>query len=221
MRRATTKARRLAPLVAGAVLLAACGDDSANGEDAEVETGETDEEAATETEAAWPGDGSTTDTFDLGEGLVADLPTDWQVEPFELPDPDNVPGGECAGPVASLDTGGGRLSLELNPRDCDRDDDPNERQIGNGNHGLYVTMDDVPEPRDVADHEVTAGSLVTFVQDYFECTNECTDYEDNIGLLELAAPPDPERPTVVLLDAKGEFSTDALVAVADAIRVGP
>lgn len=202
-------------LVVGVGLLAACGDDSGGTETSDADP-ETDPE--TEPDAAWPGDGGPTETFDLGEGLVAELPEDWEVEPFEPRDPENVAGGECAGPEARLDTGAGLLSLELNPQDCDRGD-TGSTDIGNGDHGTYVALDDVPEPQDVEEHDVGAGSLTTFVQAYYECTNECNDYDDNVGLLELEGPPDPNRPTVVLLDAKGELPMEGLVAVAEAIRV--
>lgn len=172
----------------------------------------------------WPGDDAPTETYDLGAGLVAELPEGWEVTPFGDPvevSRDSGGGGSggtggCTSQAATVDAGEHLVELRLNATGCAGIDVTG--QIGNGYHGSYVTLDDVPDPRDVADHQVEAGSLTTFSQDYFECTNECNDYEDHVALLELADPPDPEHPTVVLVDPRGQLSVDHLVALADAIH---
>jgi len=168
---------------------------------------------------AWPGDGGPAATVDLGAGLEAELPEGWEVgEITGSTDslPSEVP-ADCRSLRGSLSPGDDQppLDLQLNSTGC-AGLEPVD-QIGNGYHGTYVAIDDVQDPTDVDEHEATAGTLVTFSQDYFECTNECNDYDDHVGLLTLTAPPDPAFPTLTILDPKGERSFPELLALADAI----
>lgn len=202
----------LAAGVVGALLGGACADDSSNGalDDPTTTAGEDER-------APWPGGSAPTETRELGGGLVAELPEGWEIGRFETGpySPDDVPAG-CTMLWGDVSDGEASVQLQLNSTGCSGvgEDD----QIGNGHHGVYVTLDDVREPFDVEEHDVTAGALTTFQQDYFECTNSCTDYRDHVGLLTLADPPDPDHPTLVLMDAKGEVPLDDLVDLADAIH---
>lgn len=162
--------------------------------------------------APWPGEGVEAQAYELGDGLVVDLPAGWEVTPFAEPEGWEPP---CSIRQAQVSDGETLIDLELNGPDCAG---AGQDQIGNGYHGFYVSLDDVPEPLDVAEQDVTAGALTTFSQDYFECTNSCTDYQDHVGLLALDSPADPQRPTLVLLDAKGDRSMADLVTLADAIH---
>jgi hypothetical protein len=215
MRRTAT-----ALLLAGSALIgSACGDDTDNlvtetGSPGGGEGGDGGDREA-EDRVDWPGDGSPTQTVTLGEGLAADLPVSWEVEPFSEPGEGHRPADECPGNEARLRTGDGTLTLAMFPLGCG----DSGRPISNGFHGTYTSLDDVPEPVGVEEHEVAAGSLVTFTQRYDEYTNEHTVWTDNVGLLELANPPDPQRPTVMLLDAKGLLPMAGLVAVAASIEV--
>lgn len=203
----------LAAGVTAALLGGACADDSSNGALDDPTTAEAGEGER----APWPGGSAPTETHQLGGGLVAELPEGWEIGRFEAGPypPDDVP-ADCT--MLWGDVGDGEVSvqLQLNSTGCSGVD--GDDQIGNGHHGVYVTLDDVPEPLDVEEHDVTAGALTTFTQDYFECTNSCTDYEDHVGLLTLADPPDPDHPTLVLMDAKGDVPLDDLVDLADAIH---
>ena len=161
---------------------------------------------------------------DLGAGLVADLPEGTAVEPLA---PTGEPGesaetaetaddGECRYLQGSVGEGDDRIELSLNATACG-DGEPDSR-IGNGSHGRYVTVDDVAEPGDLEAAAVPAGDLTTFTQPYYECTNECNDYEDNVGLLDLSSPPDAGYPVLQLLAAKGDAPMGAVVDLAAAVR---
>lgn len=194
----------LAFVTVAALLFGACADD---GEPVEPQP-----QPDTSTEEILP-----IETSSLGEGLAVDLPADWEVTPF-APD-DETPGDAddgCTSLRAALGDGAATVDLQLNSTECS-DREPTGR-IGNGFHGVYVTLDDVADPSNVETHEVPAGTLATFTQDYYECTNSCADYQDHVGLLELDDPPDPDRPTLVLLSPRGELALDQLVALAEAVH---
>jgi hypothetical protein len=197
------------------VAVGACGDD-----DSEDRSDGSDLSDGSEaSEGAWPGDGGPVEVVELGAGLVAALPEGWEVGKIaEASDalPSGVPAG-CTSLRGWLGPDDDRppVELQLNSTGCGGLGPLD--QIGNGYHGTYVSVDDVQDPTDVEEHQVTAGTLVTFGQEYFECTNECNDYDDHVGLLALTAPPDPAFPALTVLDPKGERSLDELVALADAI----
>lgn len=166
--------------------------------------------------AMFEGAGGPVETVSLGAGLSADLPAsaDAEVTPFapavDRPDVDG-----CAPLSARVEVGDAGLELYLNDTACSAAD---PREAGNGDHGSYVTIDDVSDPGHVAEHPSAAGDLVTFTQGYFECTNSCADFTDHVGLLALDAPPDPDRPAVMLLSAQGEVAMEDIVTLADAIH---
>jgi len=166
-------------------------------------------------DVGWPGDGGATETFDLGDGLEAELPEAWRVTRFAdvTPSESSPPG--CSSRRASLGVGEPRIDLELNTASCAGA--TGNGQVGDGDHGTYVTLGDVPEPSEVQQQEVPAGSLTTLRQPYFECVDGCKDFTDTVGLLTLDAPPDPERPTLVILSPKGQASPGQIVALAEVI----
>ena len=150
----------------------------------------------------------------LGAGLAADLPAGAEVTP--LAEADAQPGGPgCSALQGRISIGDAHVELWHNSSGCTGEQ---ADQIGNGFHGIYVTIDDVPAPVDVEERSSAAGDVVTFTQEYFECTNECNDYEDTVAVLALDAPPDPDRPTVVLLSPKGAVAVEDLARLAGAVR---
>jgi hypothetical protein len=98
------------------------------------------------------------------------------------------------------------VTIELVPVDCDDDDD----SIGNGWHGLYRTIDDVPEPIGVEHVETPIGAAVVFDQEYYECTNQCDDFLDRVAIVTLDDPADQRYPTVVIRDDAGQLDAGML-----------
>lgn len=81
--------------------------------------------------------------------------------------------------------------------------------IGNGNHGRYRTLDDVPKPEDV-EHVGTdgLGDAVVFTQQYYECTNSCTNWDEPVVIVTLEAPVDPDYSALVVRSEKAELDRD-------------
>lgn len=218
----------VASVVAGAVLVGACGgdDDDPSGQNSvPSSTGGSDGSGGGSGGSGsipLPNDDNVpTQTVDLGAGLVAELPEEWELLSSFADGPITGPVDGCTWFQAILDNDAQDQLWELraNSTDCAGvNNDRDVADIGNGDHGYYVTMDDVPDPVDVEEHEVSAGPLTTFTQDYYECTNECNDFDDHVGLLELTDPPDAEYPSVMIVDSRGEMDFNSLVALADAIH---
>jgi hypothetical protein len=193
-----------ATCAAGLCLAAACAE--------EAEGPVTDGTATGDTVADGP-----VEATDLGAGLVADLPAGTPVERLT---PLGDSGGDepdCSYFQGAVGEGDDRIDLSLNAASCAGEP---EGQIGNGYHGRYLDVDDAAEAGDVEVATVPAGRLTTFTQPYYECTNECNDYDDNVGLLALTASPEPDHPVLMLLAEKGEPAMADVVALASAIRVG-
>ena len=176
------------------------------------------EEADPPPASSGPADDAPLEATDLGGGLVADLPEGTAVEPLAPTGESSGPGGEgeCRYLQGSVGEGDDRIDLSLNAVACG-DGEPDGR-VGNGSHGRYVGVEDVADPGDMEAAAVPAGDLVTFTQPYYECTNECNDYEDNVGLLALRNPPDADYPVLMLLAAKGEAPMGAVADLAAAIH---
>ncbi len=130
----------------------------------------------------------------LGAGLAADLDPQAEVRPFAEPEdetPSTGPEAGCSSLRATVDIGTTQVELWLNATGCAGRP---SNQIGNGFHGRYVTIDDVPEPSDIEDHQTPAGALA------------------------LDTPPDPDRPALMLLSPRGEVPADDLVTLANAVH---
>ena len=105
----------------------------------------------------------------------------------------------------------GRLQVEAVPSDCDVSE--SSSSIGNGTHGTYRTIDDVPEPEDVASVDTALGEATVFTQEYFECTNSCDRWQEPVAIVTLDAPVDPGYPTLVLRGEQDRLSRAALEAI--------
>ena len=90
----------------------------------------------------------------------------------------------------------GQLRLEAVPTSCP--DAEQNTEIGNGKHGVYRVLDDVPEPKDVEQLETELGSVEVFEQSYFECTNECDRWDEPVAIVTVDDPVDPAYPTLVV-----------------------
>ncbi|MFD1718369.1 hypothetical protein [Georgenia deserti] len=127
---------------------------------------------------------------------------------------------EC-GPVRSYSIRGTRPSdvlvvVELVPTECARAAE-NEEAL-NGQHGLYRTIDDVPQPEDVAETSTSLGEAVIFTQDYTECTNVCRDYREPVAIIALDEPVDPAYPTVVVRGDRETVDREELDEMVSSVR---
>ena len=98
------------------------------------------------------------------------------------------------------------VTIELVPADCEAPAD----SPGNGDHGLYRTIDDVPEPIGVEHVETPIGAAIVFDQAYYECTNQCDDFLDRVAIVTLDDPADQRYPTVVIRDEAGQLDAAML-----------
>jgi len=185
-----------------ALVLTACGEDEGGG-------GGGQEDAA-----VWPGDaGVATEEVDLGAGFVAELPQGWVVQQtFDVPD-DGIIAPECDSISASIESNGVFVPLSLPGSACAGA----ETTPLNGEHGDYLTIDDVADPREVEDGEVPLGGLTTFVQSYEECTNECVTNDERVALIELDEIVEPDRPVLMIVVRADEASQAQLTALAESI----
>lgn len=163
----------------------------------------------------WPGesDGATA-VLDLGAGFSLDAPASWTLEQaFELP---TEPVEECGSVPASVDAGPGVfVSFALPAAACAGAADP-EPPL-NGEHGDYVTVDDVPAPIGTDTAPSALGEVTTFEQDYEECTQECVTTRDQVALVALSVPVDPDHPTLMIHGDADDVSVDRMLALVDAI----
>ncbi len=163
----------------------------------------------------WPGESDgTTEVIDLGAGFSVDAPASWTLEqafevPAERPE-------QCGSLPASIDAGAGVfISFSLPAALCA--DDPEGGAPANGEHGDYVTLDDVPAPLGTATAPSDLGEVTTFEQDYEECTQECVTTRDQVALVALTVAVDPDHPTL-MIDANAEdVSVDRMLALVDAL----
>lgn len=195
MRRCTLAA----PLLAVLLGVAACGDDAAAPEDVEPADDVTDEEVATTA---------------LGLGLVADLPASWEVDELEPATPQ--PG--CTAANGSIRAGQERLALIMPSTACSTGS-PQDAPL-NGDHGRYLSIADVHDPLEAEQRDVDAGQLELFEQEYEECTQECVVYMDRVALVRLDDPPDPDRPTLMIVAGAERVGVEELAAWAATVRPG-
>ncbi len=111
---------------------------------------------------------------------------------------------------------GGRLRVEAVPTECDAAS--SSSSIGNGSHGTYRTIDDVPEPEDVGSVETLLGDAVVFTQEYYECTNSCERWHEPVAIITLDDPVDPDYPTLVVRAERVELSRSDLEELLGALE---
>lgn len=155
----------------------------------------------------------------LGAGLTVSIPTSWSITPFGQPLPVDSTMSRCTEREASMGSSNGVVvRLWLSAQACDLGHA--QRSPSNGSHGAYLSIHDVPDATNVIKTVVTAGTLTTFVQPYVECTNDCRHFTDHVALLALSHPPDPGRPTVMLVSDSQSLTTDDLAILAGTVTVG-
>ncbi|GAA3651320.1 hypothetical protein [Microbacterium marinilacus] len=88
----------------------------------------------------------------------------------------------------------------------------------NGSHGVYVSLEDVAEPREAAEVQTRLGPAQVFVQQYTECTNLCRDFEEPVAIISLDDPDDASYPSLVLRSDRGELSRDELTEIVTSLR---
>ncbi len=99
----------------------------------------------------------------------------------------------CQIEAASFDYGSS-FAVEAVPSACDI----HNGGTGNGYHGHYRTVADVPTNPRLTALRLSIGDAQVFEQPYFECTNSCHHYTDRIAIVTLRHPTDSEHPTIVL-----------------------
>lgn len=109
------------------------------------------------------------------------------------------------------------LSVSAVGRSCPIEEGAN-RQIGNGDHGTYRTMADVPDPLEVTEVSTDLGPAHVFEQEYFECTNFCDEWNEPVAIVELDHPVDPEFSTLVLRSSKAELSRSEFTEVVESLE---
>lgn len=106
---------------------------------------------------------------------------------------------------------GGDLTIEAFAADCAVEEA--SQQIMNGDHGVYRTIEDVPEPVDVEEVSTWAGPAQVFVQHYAEHTNVSDSWDEPVAIVALDDPVDADFPTVVLRSDKGAFSREEFTEI--------
>jgi hypothetical protein len=86
---------------------------------------------------------------------------------------------------------------------------------GNGRHGTYRTIADIPaERRSGAVTVHTAlGEAIAFDQSYYECTNSCKTYREPVAVITLAHPRDQAYQALTAFSVKGSIGLDRLTAL--------
>lgn len=110
-----------------------------------------------------------------------------------------------------LPDGWGRLVVEAVPTRCA--EARSNASIGNGSHGVYRTLEDVPAPEDVATVRTAVGEATVFTQEYYECTNSCERWQEPVAIVELDDPLDPAYPTLVLRGEQDRLSRAELETI--------
>jgi len=108
------------------------------------------------------------------------------------------------------------LVVEAVSRSCEVRAD---RAIINGYHGIYRTVADVPHPQDMAIVDTNLGSAETFLQNYAEYTNLTSKWVEAVAIVSLAAPVNPDFPTLVVRSDKAGLDRDEFTEVIRQLRV--
>jgi hypothetical protein len=86
--------------------------------------------------------------------------------------------------------------------------------LGNGRHGVYRTVADIPADRRAAAVTVPTalGDAVVFNQPYYECTNSCHNYTEPVAVITLRQPQTADFRTLTVYSAKGTIGLERLTA---------
>ncbi len=131
-------------------------------------------------------------------GFDLEVPVDWAITDVW----DAAACGSVSYDVA--EDGATRLVIEAVPTSCA--EAGQDSQIGNGFHGIYRTVDDVPEPEDSAIVSTKLGEATVFTQEYFECTNECERWDEPVAIVTVDTPVDAGYPTLLIRAEKDKVS---------------
>lgn len=163
----------------------------------------------------WPGESDgPTQLIDLGAGFSVEAPETWSLEQaFEV---STESADECGSVPASIEAGAGVfVSFNLPAAVCAGDTSGGAPL--NGEHGDYVSIEDVSDPLDPGESSSELGRVTTFEQDYEECTQECVTTRDQVALVALSVPIEPDRPTLMIHADADEVSVERMLALVDAL----
>lgn len=122
-------------------------------------------------------------------------------------------GPECMTPYWQLDGG---VDLEAWPASCD----PHNSNPGNGDYGHYRSAADAPAPIDPVEVETVLGPAEVFGQLYYQCTNECVEWDLDVAVITLSEPVNAEYPTLTVIAAAEDLTRDDLLALIDSFAAG-
>lgn len=151
-------------------------------------------------------DGESVTIDDHRLGIEIELPEGFAIT-------DIRPGGEVEGcptalyRLAAVDDHRAALTVTLIPADCRL---PEEQRVLNGRHGVYTSIEDVPEPIDVRTVRTEIGQATVFSQEYVECTNSCTTTVEPVAIIAVRDPVDPDYPVLMLRGDGDTIDREAL-----------
>lgn len=124
------------------------------------------------------------------------------------PAPSGCPGLDT---VAVLGSGGAVRFLAY-ATTCEAD--ANTRLI-NGDHGVYRTVEDVPQDRlaGAVTVQTALGEATVFMQPYSEYTNASNHYTEPVAVITLRQPADPAYRTITVLSEKGTLTLERLTTL--------
>jgi len=156
-------------------------------------------------------------TTSIGDHVSIGVPAGWVVT--QLGDSGHSgPSGPCQWQDASLHgsaNSGPYVIVELVGAGCSTGK-PQATAL-NGFEGHYVTIADVASPTQEATASSAAGSLTVFSQPYTECTNSCLHITEQVALVGLANPSDPQFPTVMIRTQESDISAAQIQRLAASV----
>lgn len=121
--------------------------------------------------------------------------------------------GEDRCDSAAYHLSGYGLEVEAVSAKCELD----RQRVSNGRHGTYRTIDDVPEPKDVATLDTGIGPAEVFTQEYVEATNSTDSYEEPVAIVVFDDPVNPDYPTLVIRSEKGELGRGEFIELVESL----
>jgi hypothetical protein len=156
-------------------------------------------------------------TTSIGDHVNVGVPSGWVVN--QLGDSGHSgPSGPCQWQDASLDgsaNSGPYVIIELVGAGCSTGK-PQASAL-NGFEGHYVTIEDAASPNQEATASSAAGSVTVFSQPYTECTNSCLHITEQVALVALAHPNDPQFPTVMMRTQESDISAAQIERLAASV----